>query len=54
MPSARRNPIERLSAAQARRMALAAQGFGDPPGGREPDGWALRRVLYRVGLIQID
>jgi uncharacterized protein len=54
MPSARRKPIERLSAAQARRMALAAQGFGDPPGGREPDGWALRRVLDRVGLIQID
>jgi uncharacterized protein YcaQ len=54
MPSARRKPIERLSAAQARRMALAAQGFGDPPTGRRPDGWALRRVLDRVGLIQID
>ena len=54
MPSARRKPLERLSAAQARRMALAAQGFADPPGTREPDGWALRRVLDRVGLIQID
>jgi uncharacterized protein len=54
MPSARRKPIERLSTAQARRMALAAQGFGDPPTGRQPDGWALRRVLDRVGLIQID
>ena len=54
MPSARRKPIERLSAAQARRMALAAQGFADPRAGREPDGWALRRVLDRVGLIQID
>jgi uncharacterized protein YcaQ len=54
MPSARRKPIERLSAAQARRMALAAQGFADPPARREPDGWALRRVLDRVGLIQID
>jgi len=50
----RRRPIARLSAAQARRMALAAQGFADPPGDREPDGWALRRVLDRVGLIQID
>ena len=54
MPSARRKPLERLSAAQARRMALAAQGFADPASGREPDGWALRRVLDRVGLIQID
>ena len=54
MPPARRKPIARLSAAQARRMALAAQGFADPPGDREPDGWALRRVLDRVGLIQID
>jgi hypothetical protein len=35
-------------------MALAAQGFGEEPGDREPDGWALRRVLDRVGLIQID
>jgi len=50
----RRKPIERLSAAQARRMALAAQGFGGRADGREPDGWALRRVLDRVGLIQID
>jgi len=54
VPSARRKPIARLSAAQARRMALAAQGFADPPGDREPGGWALRRVLDRVGLIQID
>jgi uncharacterized protein YcaQ len=54
MPSARRKPIERLSAAEARRMALAAQGFADAPDGRVPDGWALRRVLDRVGLIQID
>jgi len=54
VPSARRKPIERLSAVQARRMALAAQGFADRHGAREPDGWALRRVLDRVGLIQID
>ncbi|HEU4976645.1 MAG TPA: crosslink repair DNA glycosylase YcaQ family protein [Baekduia sp.] len=46
---------ERLSAAEARRVALAAQGFADPPLGREVDTRALRsRVLDRVGLVQID
>jgi uncharacterized protein YcaQ len=45
---------ERLSAAQARRVALAAQGFADELRDRPADGWALRRVLGRVGLVQID
>jgi uncharacterized protein YcaQ len=40
--------------ATARRIALAAQGFTDPwPTGR-PDRRHLRRVLSRVGLLQID
>jgi uncharacterized protein len=45
---------ERLSAAQARRIALAAQGFADGLREKPSDGWALRKVLSRVGLLQID
>jgi uncharacterized protein len=39
---------------EARRIALHAQGFADPrPGGRV-DRRHLRRVLQRVGLVQVD
>jgi uncharacterized protein YcaQ len=43
-----------LSAAQARRIALAAQGFTDPVPGSIPDLRHLRRVIRRVGLLQMD
>ncbi len=44
-------PRVRISAAEARRVALAAQGFAEP---RRHDGRAIRRLFDRVGLIQID
>jgi uncharacterized protein YcaQ len=44
---------ESLSAAQARRVALAAQGFLDPPHA-VPTMRTLQRTLGRTGVLQID
>ncbi len=47
-------PAFDLSAEQARRLALAAQGFGRPrPSGRV-DSRHLRRAIDDVGLLQLD
>jgi uncharacterized protein len=44
----------RISAAQARRIALAAQGFAEPRGAGPGTARQIRRVLDRVVILQID
>lgn len=43
-----------LSLAEARRIALAAQGFGAPRHANEAARPALRRMVERLGVVQID
>jgi uncharacterized protein len=44
----------RISLAEARRIALAAQGFAEPRPSGPPSRRHLARVLARTGLLQID
>ena len=44
----------RLSISQARRIALAAQGFTDPAPAGQADRRHLRRVMGRLKLLQLD
>ncbi len=44
----------RISADEARRIALGAQGFANPRPTTRPNARHLRRVLAQVGLFQID
>lgn len=50
MPSRRTD----ISAAEARRIALAAQGFDRPRPGSPDDARHYRRALHRVGVLQLD
>ena len=43
-----------LSIAEARRLSLGAQGFTDPPPSGSVDVRHFRRVLSRLGLLQLD
>jgi uncharacterized protein len=47
-------PLPRISMDRARRLALGAQGFNDPAPGGTPDVRHFRRVLSRVGVVQLD
>ncbi|MBX6387736.1 MAG: YcaQ family DNA glycosylase, partial [Frankia sp.] len=53
-PVGRRSRVERLSAGQARRLALAAQGFARPRPGAGAGRRHLRGLFGRVGVLQID
>lgn len=43
-----------LPARQARRIALAAQGFAEPAAAAPLDGRRLRRLVRQLGVVQID
>mgnify|MGYP001160843097 FL=1 len=47
-------PVRRLDAGTARKIALAAQGFCDPAPTGRVDARHFRRVLGRLGLLQLD
>ncbi|MEO6991041.1 MAG: winged helix-turn-helix domain-containing protein [Candidatus Baltobacteraceae bacterium] len=47
-------PIESLSGSQARRIALAAQGFGTARPSSVPNGRHVRALFARLNVVQID
>ena len=47
-------PAARLSAAGARRIALAAQGFAAPRPGGQVGARHIRKVIHQLGLLQLD
>lgn len=47
-------PTRRLSAAQARRIAVAAQGFTEPPPAGPITRAHLKRLISRIQVLQLD
>ncbi len=54
MTSTRARVPSKLSLAAARRIALAAQGFGQPRPSRAPNVSQIARVVERLGVLQLD
>ena len=54
MPAPMKRTAESLSLADARRIALRAQGFGRPRPSRDVTGADLLRAVRALGLVQID
>ncbi|MDP9121642.1 MAG: winged helix DNA-binding domain-containing protein, partial [Acidobacteriota bacterium] len=52
MPPSRSIPAPRVPAAAARRLLLAAQGLGPPPGRATAE--RLYELVFRLGFVQID
>src|ERR1700729_1944739 len=55
MPPIQSPPVRRLNVASARRIALAAQGFGRPrPPAKPPSVNQIAALVERIGLLQLD
>ena len=54
MPPIQSPPVRKLSIASARRIALAAQGFGRPRPARPPSVNQIAALVERLGLLQLD
>jgi uncharacterized protein len=54
MPTIQSPPVRKLSVASARRIALAAQGFGRPRPARPPSVNQIAALVEQLGVLQLD